>query len=286
VLGPIAYGNFAYRQSLDLDLLVHPDDYARAEQLLRALGYAPYRALDEGDRLSFVEWHASDDYWHPEIKVMVELHYAFFKEIITEVLNPSEVWGRHGRMAFAGGEVRHLALEDLVIYLCAHGSQHRWAKLKWLCDLAGLMHRQPDIDWDVVKQRALQSGSYRMVQLGLWLVNQHFNAQLPKPFRRRSFPDNATKQLADTVFARWIFSAPEAEVDPLQEFWFHFRERERWRDRVPYFMHSLQLAVTPSEKDHAFCPLPKSMAWCYYLVRPIRLVRDYALPHLQRIFWR
>jgi hypothetical protein len=286
VLGPMAYGNFAYRHSLDLDLLVRPDDFSHAEHLLHELGYVPYRVLDEADRFNFVEWHASDDYWHPELKVMVELHKAFFKDIIAEVLDIDETWDRHGRMDFVGIEVRHLALEDLVIYLCAHGAQHRWAKLKWLCDLAGLMHRHPNIDWAVVKSRARRTGSHRMVQLGLYLVHHHFKTQPPRPFRQSSFPDSATKRLADMVLARWTFSAPEAEVDPLQEFWFHIREREHWRDRVPYLLHSLRLAVKPTEKDHALWDLPKSMEWFYYLIRPVRLARDYAWPVIKDVLGR
>jgi hypothetical protein len=217
---------------------------------------------------------------------MVELHKAFFKDIIAEVLDIDETWDRHGRMDFVGIEVRHLALEDLVIYLCAHGAQHRWAKLKWLCDLAGLMHRHPNIDWAVVKSRARRTGSHRMVQLGLYLVHHHFKTQPPRPFRQSSFPDSATKRLADMVLSRWTFSAPEAEVDPLQEFWFHIREREHWRDRVPYLLHSLRLAVKPTEKDHALWDLPKSMEWFYYLIRPVRLARDYAWPVIKDVLGR
>jgi hypothetical protein len=282
VLGTMAYGNLAFRQSLDLDLLVQPDHYSRAEHLIRELGYVPFRSLTPKERVDFVEWHASDDYWHPEKKIMVELHYDFFKDIVAEVLDDQGAWSRHEHMPFAGTTVRRLALEDLVIHVCAHGAQHRWSKLKWLCDLAGLIRRQSAINWDRVEERSADTGSRRMVHLGLFLVNRCLEVPLPNRFHNPTFPDATTKRLADTVRQDWLFAPPDTDVDPIQEFWFHFREREHWRDRTPYVLHSVRLAVRPTEKDHTFLPLPPSLDWLYYLVRPVRLARDYLLPGTRR----
>jgi hypothetical protein len=49
--------------------------------------------------------------------------------------------------------------------------------------------------------------------------------------------------------------------------------RERLRDRVPYLLYHLPgYLLTPNEKDRAFLPLPTSLSFLYYLIRPIRLV--------------
>ena len=62
---------------------------------------------------------------------------------------------------------------------------------------------------------------------------------------------------------------------------FHFRIRERWRDRfyswytrrwVRYVIRDFR----PSAKDRAMISLPARLDFLYYLVRPIRVGRDYA----------
>jgi len=282
LMGPLAYGHLTHRYSLDLDLLVRPSHFWEARSILRTLGYEPRRNLTEAERTRFVKWHLSDDLFNSDKGVQVELHSAFFKSIISRILNMMSVWERHEMISYAGANFRRLALEDQIIYLCAHGAQHRWEKLKWICDVAGVISRHSNIDWSTVEHRAKRSGSYRMVELGLCLAHQLLGIPYPNLFRRPDFPSDTSEQLANTVISRWLFAAADADTDPVQEFWFHFREREHWRDRIPYVLHSAQLAVTPTEKDRAFLALPQSLDWVYYLVRPVRLTRDYLIPAMRK----
>lgn len=270
VLAPLAYGNLAYRQCLDLDLLVRPESFSEVTTRLQARGYEPLRDLGPDETAAFIAWHDSFELVHPDKKIIVELHRDFFPGIHAPVLDQDEVWKRHVRIAFAGGEVRGLALEDLVIYLCAHGTKHRWAKLKWLADLAGLVHRQPAIDWAVVRARSRRAGALRMVTLGAWLAHRLLEAPFPQALTKGNGPDDIVRELAQSIYDKWLFAGPDTRVDARDAFWFHLRERERWRDRVPYLMHTLKLALTPSEADREAVRLPESLSALYYVVRPFR----------------
>jgi hypothetical protein len=303
VMGQLAYGNLAFRHALDVDLLVRREDFDAALKALYKLGYEPLRSLSESEAEGFVDWHASYELVHPVQRIIVELHADFFPGIHADVVPLDEVWARQIQVPFAGADLRSLALEDLIIYLCAHGTKHRWAKLKWLADVAGLIHRHPDVDWGAVQVRARAMGSLRMVKLGLWLAHTLLHAPLPEPFRaaeertaERNPPrrdptreddiqqdavrkddmrrDAAVQAMAETVQTRWLFGAPDDPVDPWREFWFHVRGRERWRDRLPYVMHTFKLVVMPSEKDYAFLRLPKYLSWLYVVIRPVRIARD------------
>jgi hypothetical protein len=294
VMGQLAYGNLAFRHALDVDLLVRQEDFDAALKTLYELGYEPLRSLSESEAEGFIDWHASYELVHPDQRIIVELHADFFPGIHAAVVPLDAVWRRQIEVPFAGADLRSLALEDLLIYLCAHGTKHRWTKLKWLADIAGIIHRHPDVDWDAVQVRARAMGSLRMVKLGLWLAHTLLQAPFPKAFRdgrEENIPEKKTplrdpnradsmrgdvtiQAMAATVETKWLFAAPDDPVDLWREFWFHLRERERWRDRIPYVMHSLQLILKPSERDHAVLRLPKYLSWLYVAIRPLRIVWD------------
>ena len=52
----------------------------------------------------------------------------------------------------------------------------------------------------------------------------------------------------------------------------HMKMRERLRDKVRYLV---RLATTHTVGDWMALPLPKPFFFLYYVLRPIRLARDY-----------
>jgi len=61
--------------------------------------------------------------------------------------------------------------------------------------------------------------------------------------------------------------------------------RERLQDRLRHFFALMHRAgwMTPNARDQAFMPLPASISFLYYLIRPLRLLRKYGLSPLKRI---
>jgi len=272
LMGQVAYGNLAYRQFVDLDFLVRRSDFWQAKEVLTQLGYRPYREMDEEAEREYVASQLGYEFVHPEEPFVVELHWSFFFDIYAFGLEPDRVWDRQIRVPFGDQSVRSLCYEDLLIYLCAHGTKHRWLKLKWLCDVAELLRTQPSIDWPTVQQRAKAIGSERMVHLGVWLANQLLQAPVPDAIVRAAAKDRVLRDMAHQVYDDWLFCALDQPVaSPAEIFWFHFRERERWRDRWPHLRHHLQLAIEPTDEDRAVVPLPQPLSFLYYLIRLFRL---------------
>jgi hypothetical protein len=56
---------------------------------------------------------------------------------------------------------------------------------------------------------------------------------------------------------------------------FLFLLRERWRDRLLPYALRVQRLVTPNVHDRRVIALPRPLAPLYYLVRPVRLMREY-----------
>lgn len=242
VLAALAYGDVAVRPFVDLDLLVAREDVLRAKEYLVQEGYEPVQDMTPGEEAAFIAAQHGYEFVHPESGFVVEVHWAFFFEIYAFDLTPDEIWDRHHTTTLSGTSVRTLAPEDLFIYLCTHGTKHRWMRLKWIADVAAFIQSQPDLDWEVVMRRARRTGTARMVRLGGYLAHQLLEAPVPPNVLRAAQTSRTVRAMAARICDEWLFREPDAPHTPDWDvFWFHVKERERWRDRWPYIKHHLKL---------------------------------------------
>ena len=276
VLAVTAYGDLAYRSAVDLDLLLQKDDFRRALAVVEGRGYAPrYREHTPEQRQSFIDDTGGYDLLNREKQVAIELHWKFFPEFNMFDFDTGSLWRRQQRVPFFNTTVRTLAPEDLLVYLCVHGTKHYWLKLKWMCDVAEHVRAHPDLNWEDVRRLAAEVGVQRVVRLSLLLVDGFRTGLLPASVRRWCEEDPPARRLAEQVRDEWILCLPpDRKATWWSRLWFDARERERWRDRIPFLLHNLHIAVWPSEKDRAFVRLPKALGVVYFLLRPVRLALD------------
>lgn len=282
MLGLLIYGDVALRPFGDLDMLVPKGDLARAEALLLEDGYRLHDTLTREKVNRRLEVEKS--YELVRDGVIVELHWDFLHPMHGFYLDPEAVWTRTRPVEMGGRHVLALAPEDLVLYLCAHGSKHFWSRLSWVCDVAeALRVYQDTLHWPTLLERAQCLHAQRMLLLGLTLAHTLLEAPLPAAVARTAAQNEAVQQLAGLARERLFqppADAPDRPYDDarrlLKDAQFHLLMRERRRDRLPYYCHLLRLAVTPNEKDQAFLDLPPRLSFLYYLLRPVRLLRDAA----------
>jgi hypothetical protein len=175
----------------------------------------------------------------------------------------------------AGTQLPSLAPEDMLLTLCAHGASHCWTHLSMICDIAELLRSQKHLDWQQICRRAGSLGSLRMVLLGLSLAHELLGADLPAEITSQAKADRLLEPLVQQVH-KGLISAT-TELGMLKTVLFHLRARERWRDRVRY---CFRLAAMPTKEDYDL-PLPASLAFLYYLIRPLRLAGKYGFARLQ-----
>ncbi|MDH4154255.1 MAG: nucleotidyltransferase family protein [Nitrospira sp.] len=176
-LATVAYGDLGLRDFTDLDLLVPESSVSEAQAVLARLGYDRRDVVDEqgdehddGPHQVFVKRRTLcrvDLQW-----VMAHPHFAFR-------LDRPELWARQVSVAFENRMVPGLALEDLLIVLCVHGSKHAWEHLKWACDVAELLRSHPSLDWNAVMSRSSAWGCQRLVIMGLTIAHRLLDAPLP-----------------------------------------------------------------------------------------------------------
>lgn len=294
VLAACVYGNLALRQFGDLDILVHKRDVTRARDLLVSEGYQPppwlvrMTAAQRAASLDFQHYHYQ--FVRGDGRVMVELHWGLIEHYLAFRLPLECLWERLEQVSLLGTRVRNFPPEGLLLFLCAHGAKHGWERLEWICGVAELLRTREGLDWARVLWTAERLGSGRMLRLGLLLANDLLGTTLAKDVQRRIRADAVARSLAARVSDR-LFREPVAPPRwrdrplPLvglapDLIRFHLGAKERWRDRARYVAGLARLvvnqAVTPGVRDVELLPLPASLAFVHYLLRPLRLLGEQA----------
>ena len=261
-----AYGNLTYRAFTDLDLLIHRDDVPLAKEALVRAGFrlesdvhwpcASAYVRSKERELSFVR---------PANRVRVDLHWSLSPDYFAGALDGDQIWENLATVPLAGRQVPALSPEILLMFLCAHGSKHRWECLGWICDVA-LVLRRSEIDWSRLLSRSRQAHIERMVLLGLRLAIDLFDVDLPANVVDRIQADSAIADLANEI-RRGILATDSSHASPVKNGLFNLRMLKRFRDKINFLRG---LLITPSESEWRDLQLPPTLYFLYY---PYRLAR-------------
>lgn len=284
VLAVSAYGKLELRQFWDLDILIHKRDILSTKNLLISQGYQLKHQLNW-------EYHFA----HKDSRVNVDLHWGITQRERPFSLDFERLWSRLEPVSLAGTKVLNLQPEDLVIILCVQVTKDCWqwqeqlVKLVKVCDIAELIRVHPGMDWNRVIAQAGKLGSERILFLGLLLARDLLGTALPEEISLSMQAHPVVKALAKQVCERLFLAnhrSRAAERPPkyldIEKNLFYFRVRERLQDKVPYILHLVHLAIAPTPADREFLPLPASLSFLYYLLRPIRTVAKYGFRPLKR----
>jgi len=146
-LSILAFGDLGLRHSRDIDLLISPSDALRADEVLAAAGYVlemPIGPHSLSQKMHWIEHRKHFEYKERSKGIALELHWRLFdnQRFFAAVIEPA-TWVD---VSILGGRyLRTLSGPDLLLYLCVHGANHMWSRLKWLADVQSLLrHTGPE----------------------------------------------------------------------------------------------------------------------------------------------
>jgi len=283
LLAQQVYGDLALRPFNDLDILVHREDVPRVKEVLLGQGYLPQYKLTAGQETILFQANCEYNFYHPERLVIVEVHWEIVPPYFGVPLNLSGFQKRLETHPFGGRRVASLAPEDLLLALCLHGVKHFWLYLGMICDVAELLRRYPDLDWERTLEQARRLRSLRALLLGLFLASDLLDAPLAPQVSQALQADAQVRVLAEDV-RRWLFTPTtraKGVEGTLEQKYLHLRVRETIPDRISYIWRAL---LTPDPEDCLLLPAAESYPPLQRLLpvlRPFRLARKY-LPTLRR----
>lgn len=266
VSAALVYGNLSLRQFGDLDILVDEREYVRTCALLQMLGYR--MSKDWG-------WECSFD--NEAQSVRVDLHRNVVPDQFSVRLDFNGLWQRRQCVPIAGGNVQTLSLEDTLIVLCIQLAKDAWGesalRLSKVCDIAEMLRGRSDIDWSRLMAQANDLGCRRIVEVSLSVAERLLGPLTIKNGVIGTFGARHDS-LEEHVVARMFGTCNGETARQMSRSRFQFTIRERWRDKAyPYALACILLTI-PNERDRSMVSLPESVSFLYYLVRPIRLLRD------------
>jgi len=243
-LGMVAYGNILLRPFCDLDLLLHPEDIARAGVLLAQKGFVQNTHAGEARNDYAQQWtRAKSD--AIESEVVVELHWNIAARHLALPLKLKRLWDAPMAVEISDSRVLAPARDDLFLLLAWHGYKHRWAVLEWLAAFSALACQNETGDWPRLLEKASQSGSRRVLLLALSLSRELFQTPLPEIAQEYLANDKAVHRLSRLILNS--FFAEQSTLESAKKMdWYHLRSRERWRDKARYCWG---LAHTPGQID-------------------------------------
>lgn len=188
-LSRMLYGREALKESVDLDImLVRQQDFIRAHDLLRRLGYS--RSNLDGhvtgfSRRLFLLAKREVQYWIPGVRNHIDLHVrpganayltagrfrGFFDDLEVDELD--------------GSALPVLPPEKYLAYLCYHGALHQFSRLVWLLDIRTFIKLKGEhLDYPKLLAIARRMGCERAVCLTLGLLQAYFGDPVPEPLHK------------------------------------------------------------------------------------------------------
>ncbi|MDA1087223.1 MAG: nucleotidyltransferase family protein [Verrucomicrobia bacterium] len=278
--GPIAavmlYEDLKLRGFTDLDLLVRRHEFPRLKEALLDRGFHLYPELP----LSRERDYARLDYdwiFKNARGVYIDVRSAVLPRFFGRRLAAPGIWARSVVRELGGREMLVMCPEDMLITMAAHASKHCWSRLDWVCDIACILMRHPDLDWDQVAQRIQSTGTRRMVHVGLLLSFELLSAPVPPFMLDAAIRDETVLSLVHDVGRRFFSPVPPGPYRGVMEAGFHMRISERRRDQFCYLWRQ---AFMPTVSDWDVIDLPRPLSFLYYVARPFRI----AVKFLRRIF--
>ena len=269
-LAAIAYGDVGLREFADLDILVRKDDLARVMELLSDNGLQPTPALTTSQQAALRRFECAHNFGD-EGKVLFDVHWNFAAPYSSFKLPVDRIWERRQRVSIGGRQLLTLSSEDLLLVLCLHGATHFWERLGWIADVAALISREENLNWQQVIADAAKPGNKRMLWLGLSLANKLLAAPLPDRVLKEIQTDAIVQKLTDDAI-QIIAGDEPAPTGLVNEIRFQLRLKERPLDK---FTAGIRLAATPRGYDWMQLPFPEPLTFLHYFWRPLRLAGKY-----------
>jgi hypothetical protein len=264
ILAESVYGDLSLREFCDLDVLVDQADVRRAEDILIAYGY---RAdfPDRDFRSTFLSYQYQYAFRNRQTGISVDLHWQLYSKGMAFPLRSEDVWSKLTQITIAGRAIPTLALDDLVLFLAAHGTKERWRNLLWVRDFAALLHKHQDIDWLAILDRAQRSHSSRPLLLAIFLASELLGAEAPLKLIDKARRNSTVRSLARDAEFRMLHPGAETE---LAQFLNGLTTHDRLTDRL---LPIVTLLTTRTVGDYEAITLPKPLWGAYFFTRPFRL---------------
>jgi len=269
-LAVLLYGETSARQFRDLDILVRPQDVARAKSALSEIGYAATIQLNERQERAYISSGYEYGFRSADGRILLELQWRILPRFYSVDLEVNGFFEHPAEIDIGGSRVPTLCNEDIALSVCLHAAKHLWTELCILCDVTQLANLE--IDWKSATTKARTLGMERILGLSFCLAHKLLAAQIPHDVRTIIERDDEIENLAPEI-ENLIAESRDYNSESVAYFRWMMRLREIRKDRGQFLW---RLLSTPGISEWTAIKLPRMAFPAYRLVRCARLVKRFA----------
>ncbi len=224
-LGALGYGNASIKAAVDIDLLVAEEEVAEAAQVLQKRGYdlSYPNAPATPERLR--TWHGrrKESVWlRPDERTHIDLHSRLSDN--RALVSSLDVHSACQNVAVMNGiDLPTLGPDELFAYLCVHGASSAWFRLKWITDLAALLHQYNADEIRRLYDHSQELGAHRAADQALLLADALYGSLEDTNLRPRLSEDRSSLRLAESAL-RQIANSREPTSTPLGTWRIHLTQ--------------------------------------------------------------
>ncbi|MFC0213214.1 nucleotidyltransferase family protein [Paenibacillus chartarius] len=274
VLAASIYGDVSLRTSKDLDIWVPFRDLEKVEDLLLKENYQVAQEMRLLYGRKWRDHHIS--YFNKEKRIEIELHWRLSSDWGNEP-GFDELWERRAASSLTSTPLYHPQMEDLFQYLVCHGARHGWFRLRWLSDIEQLLRKQ--LDWEKIVHNCNKYEQSKLVGQSLILCNRLFHTPIPSELctlmskRANQLANDAISFIQDKV----NFAAENHTPSQIRRHQKYLSAIQSSRQKWIFWLSRLH----PTSWDAATLPLPRSLHFLYFLLRPFLIVWRKRKRHVQ-----
>ncbi len=259
------------RPSSDIDILVDPLEFEKAEKILELMEYtriSPDFLLTPRKRKFYYKNDHHFEYFHNKHAILVELHWRIrsfdvklfptASSLSTQKINITECL------------VPVMDDEYWLMYLMVHGYKHMWTRLRWLYDIKEFLNN--NLDWDKIIFIANNSELKSILHQTVILLNVLFDVSIPDQLQESVVNDQKAWQLSNTVMENLCENTNKENLPNLKFSRLknvnYYNFSSRWRNMLIY----ISSLFKPTKDEFELIVLPDILFPLYYLIKIFNLL--------------
>lgn len=272
VLSQMAYGDVVSRQYCDLDILVKEKDLNKSFVLLENNYFKSSLNKDLIFNKLFLEKNSDISFINDKNNLSIELHWKLFRNKFSSDINNKDFFNSKNKLEINNQELYIFNYELLLVYLCMHGSKHRWERIEWITDIDRLL-KNYDINWEIAYLIAKKYTCVKMLNLGLYISKELYNTFIPEIFLK-DMKQKTYKNMIDYILNEMpkINDYKKETSKNFASIKFHYNLNETFYEKL-LFLKKTYLEI--SNNDTA--SFNSDSVLLHYLNKPIRLIKKYVL---------
>lgn len=259
------YASRFHRHARDVDILIESENIMKVAQWLVSNGYhmqSDYLQFNRKQQSDYLEQNHHFCFYGQSTTLpqVIELHWRCRSSVDSFSFDPfaagAPLLKTHLDRIFT---MDHL---EQFIYLCVHGTEHRWYRLKWLLDLPMVM-RYKKFHWNDVSKRASELGAWEHLCVSMHLLHRLTGTYFIDGVHGLTY-DAAVGEKVDKIFVALQNNAM-VEIGYAAAFQQLFFQAS-FHHRILKWKFWKRWLNSPA--DWKRFPLPERVHFLYYFMRP------------------